>query len=332
VTAVRKLLLSAAILAAGYGVAALLGEPNRFSAPQLVPLATANRPAPLLTAPPLPADSPRLVPDPQGEAASHFRIRKTDPAASSLPVNSDPLPDTGAANAQLTDAAYAPELLSSANVARSIPQARLLNEAPRPIPIGPYTSSAAQQSRPAIRRDAPHELVTAQFSTTTPYPVQVRGRERDSELSLNAAQFGDISTPQAATSAPMISPNASVPRAFNFVSIPETYEPRSHIVVDGDSLAKLAGRYLDDPHRASEIYELNRDRLNDPELLPIGVELAIPPRSAIAHSMTTAPQSSMPRTVAIHAPTASGLVQIKPVQRSISTPPRAYLAPPRPAE
>ena len=50
--------------------------------------------------------------------------------------------------------------------------------------------------------------------------------------------------------------------------------------MDGDSLAKLAGRYLDDPRRSEEIFTLNRGVLSDPELLPIGAELKIPPRTA----------------------------------------------------
>jgi len=53
---------------------------------------------------------------------------------------------------------------------------------------------------------------------------------------------------------------------------------RRHIVVDGDSLARLADRYLDDPQLANEIFRLNREVLSDPELLPIGVELLIPDR------------------------------------------------------
>lgn len=51
---------------------------------------------------------------------------------------------------------------------------------------------------------------------------------------------------------------------------------RTHVVVDGDSLQKLAERYLDDPTRDGEIYRLNRAVLANPELLPIGVELRIP--------------------------------------------------------
>ncbi len=53
--------------------------------------------------------------------------------------------------------------------------------------------------------------------------------------------------------------------------------PPTHKIVDGDTLRVLAGRYLGSADRYLEIYEANRDRLPSPELLPIGVELKIPP-------------------------------------------------------
>lgn len=51
---------------------------------------------------------------------------------------------------------------------------------------------------------------------------------------------------------------------------------RKHKLVDGDSLATLAARYLGDASRASEIYELNRDRLPAADVLPLGVTIDIP--------------------------------------------------------
>ena len=52
--------------------------------------------------------------------------------------------------------------------------------------------------------------------------------------------------------------------------------PRTHKIVDGDSLAALAERYLGDGGRYLELFELNRDVLPHPDLLPIGVELKLP--------------------------------------------------------
>jgi nucleoid-associated protein YgaU len=54
--------------------------------------------------------------------------------------------------------------------------------------------------------------------------------------------------------------------------------PRTHRVRDGDTLALLAERYLGDEARAADIFAENRDRLATPDVLPIGLELLIPPR------------------------------------------------------
>jgi nucleoid-associated protein YgaU len=59
--------------------------------------------------------------------------------------------------------------------------------------------------------------------------------------------------------------------------LPETASaPPTHRVIDGDSLAILAERYLGSATRAMEIYEANRSVLSQPEILPIGAQLKIP--------------------------------------------------------
>jgi len=58
---------------------------------------------------------------------------------------------------------------------------------------------------------------------------------------------------------------------------PVASPPRLHRVNDGDTLAGLARRYYGDPTLGHLIYEANRGLLSDPRLLPIGVELVIPP-------------------------------------------------------
>jgi len=49
-----------------------------------------------------------------------------------------------------------------------------------------------------------------------------------------------------------------------------------HVVQNNDTLDKLAKRYLGDEGRALEIFDRNRDLLDNPHLLPIGAELSIP--------------------------------------------------------
>jgi nucleoid-associated protein YgaU len=53
-------------------------------------------------------------------------------------------------------------------------------------------------------------------------------------------------------------------------------EPMLHTIVDGDTLAALADRYLHDGQRAEEIFAHNRNVLASPDLLPIGAVLKIP--------------------------------------------------------
>lgn len=65
---------------------------------------------------------------------------------------------------------------------------------------------------------------------------------------------------------------ASVPENFGMQNASNT-----HRIVDGDTLTSLAERYLGSAARANEIFAANRDVLDDPGLLPIGVELRLPP-------------------------------------------------------
>jgi hypothetical protein len=338
VTAAKKLFLAAAIVAAGYGVAFLLGGPSPSSVSQVTSYAgekhTGSPPA-TVAAPEfdtwlrtsLPPSSARLVPDPQGEAASHFRLHESGTKTESPPPITDPIPHATAANTPRNEPVHFPELFASTPEAQPIPRARLLNEAPRPIADGSHSTPAAQHppslwaadeqirqvAAAEVGQEAPRDVMPAQFTTAA------------DSLNANAYAGANVTRSSTATGPPPLAP-------LPFTSIPATEEPRSHIVVDGDSLAKLAGRYLDDPHRAAEIYQLNRHVLTNPELLPIGVELAIPSRSAATHAATTSPQSSMQRTVATHAPAAGGLVPIRPIPRATSITPRAFLAPPRRAD
>lgn len=59
---------------------------------------------------------------------------------------------------------------------------------------------------------------------------------------------------------------------------------RTYIIQEGDSLERLAQRYLGDQGRAVEIFDLNRQVLENPHILPIGTELKIPLSSESANS------------------------------------------------
>lgn len=62
-------------------------------------------------------------------------------------------------------------------------------------------------------------------------------------------------------------------------TVEETENELVHTIRDGDSLEKLAKWYLGDVDRAQEIFEMNRDVLSDPMLLPIGTRVQLPRRT-----------------------------------------------------
>ena len=55
-----------------------------------------------------------------------------------------------------------------------------------------------------------------------------------------------------------------------------TGQTRTYTVKAGDSLSKIALREYGDPSRWRQIYEANRDRIKDPDLIQPGWELKIP--------------------------------------------------------
>jgi hypothetical protein len=69
---------------------------------------------------------------------------------------------------------------------------------------------------------------------------------------------------------------------------------RQHEIVDGDSLESIAQRYLDDSTRALEVFNWNLEVLSDPQLLPIGKKLRIPPRTRAKTPRTPNPSEAGP--------------------------------------
>lgn len=50
----------------------------------------------------------------------------------------------------------------------------------------------------------------------------------------------------------------------------------TYVVQPGDSLSKIAKELLGDATRWSEIFELNKDQIEDPNLIHVGQELRLP--------------------------------------------------------
>jgi LysM domain len=327
VTPIKKILMAAAFVAAGYAVASQLGSPQ---------LQIIRRPLPLADRAPAPKAAPEIpdsLPDSSSDARARLVPEVQPPAASAdfdrSVENVRDAFDNRSQNEFEMAAVSAPPLAvgpatDSAVKTQFAPRATLRKEAPRPIVMEP-------RERVTVK-DVPQP---AAFALNSPPEGTSSGGAENSapsilmqaQYSQNRAQVGETA-PGTDVVADRAAPNAH-DTALPPVNNAPDYESRSHIVVDGDSLAKLAQRYLDDPQRANEIYELNRQVLSHPDVLPIGAELMIPSRSASLHSNGQSPQSLLPQAAAIHAASRGGLVPVRPVPPGAALMPRAHLAQPR---
>lgn len=91
---------------------------------------------------------------------------------------------------------------------------------------------------------------------------------------------------------------------------PDEEESRLHRVADGDTLPSLAQRYYGDSRLWRKLWDANADAISAPELLPVGLELTIPPllrdreTSASTESVPTSPaETSSPGTEPVGSPT-----------------------------
>ena len=326
-TPTKKILLAAAFVAAGYGVASQLGAPKLqiIGRPQpLADRAPAPKPENRTALPSLSSDTrARLVPDVQAPAASAA-------SDSNLEDVNDQLPSRGQSEFELASVS-APPLANSRATELSVkthflPRATLRNEAPRPLVIEPRDAITVKD----IPQPAP---LGAELAHAAAPP----GSTTDSAPSIvSHAQFSQdrVRSEDPGPTAGIVAEDQVTPDAYYTRLLPANEElenqSQSHIVVDGDSLAKLAHRYLDDPQRASEIYELNRHVLSHPDVLPIGAQLMIPSRSVSLHSVGQLPQSRLPHGAAIHAASRGGLVPVRPIPPGATVMPRAHLAQPKP--
>ena len=338
-TVSKKVLLAAAIVSAGYGLAALLGTTKHTPFAEWRSQGAASGELASIAAPlnenashRSPAagtwalSGARLIPDARpGRPGEGHDDEAPFPHAAER-SNDSALALTGVAPSPLDEAVTPNPPGQSATRALPGPRAKLRNEAPRAL--------AVEQSSPVMVKSldpiAPASAGPAQR-------VQLLSAPTDTTSNSTPTRLAGETSPPAAASA---SYNAAVGTSGGVNSIApapfppsnDLQEPRTHIVVDGDSLVKLAGRYLDDPHRGEEIFELNRHLLSDPELLPIGAEIVIPPRDRSATGRGEWPQSFLPPGAALHAAARGGLVPVRPIPSSASVMPRAQLSRPLPVE
>jgi len=65
------------------------------------------------------------------------------------------------------------------------------------------------------------------------------------------------------------------------IQVPQSESPPKpvvHRVVEGETLEGIAEQYLGDRTRLYEIFDVNRDQLTNPDVLPLGAMLRLPPK------------------------------------------------------
>jgi nucleoid-associated protein YgaU len=82
----------------------------------------------------------------------------------------------------------------------------------------------------------------------------------------------DFSNVRSGGSSTATSPGVAGPET----SAPSVTAGRTHVVVSGDSLSKIAKREYGDAQKWTKIYEANRNLIKDPDLIYPGQELRIP--------------------------------------------------------
>jgi nucleoid-associated protein YgaU len=203
--------------------------------------------------------------------------------------------------------------------------AKLRNEAPRPIGNEPRSPATIRRA-PPVEAESPQSPATADPYRVSPaYPAQFAATGSDSAPP-------SVPTTAATYIAPVPLAENRPPAPSIESAPPEPDEPRTHIVVDGDSLEKLANLYLDDPTRGKEIFELNREALSNPDLLPIGIELKIPDRAA--HNAWAHQTRRLPGLgeAALREAASGDLVPVRSMPSYENLAPRAQLSAPQPAK
>jgi nucleoid-associated protein YgaU len=178
-------------------------------------------------------------------------------------------------------AAEAPAAAQATKALSQSPASRAAQRKPLPEPtlagrIEPYL--------PRAQTDSVHDT-PASFTVEARDPLQT-----DSPLKWQTVRRPDESSAAAATE-----PDRNMVDQFsgeNPTATRRLAAGKRHKIVDGDTLAGIARRYLGAGERSLDLFEYNRDVLLTPELLPIGKELRIPPRDfSPAQAPLTEPQS-----------------------------------------
>lgn len=181
----------------------------------------------------------------------------TEPAAT-VPPGSAAAPgdESPAASWSMVDGSVEPDSSGGLQLDRSPPPP------PAPLPPLPEAMLAASPSFAAAYRS----------TLRVPPPDLLDAAGPPPAVSWTAPQGVAVAVGPAVRSGSPEAPLAEI-------TVPATYRVR-----DGDDLGSIAGRLYGHPGAASAIWAANRDLISNPDLLPIGAELRLPPPWSVGAS------------------------------------------------
>lgn len=142
---------------------------------------------------------------------------------------------------------------------------------------------AATEARNAAARSAAESAaqISALFDELRQTQAQVAARAAEnSQLKTRLALVGTLpGSAHASPARPSANPAAQTAPSAPPAASPEAStptEPRTHLVVAGDNLAKISRTYYGTANRWDEILEANRDVIQNENVLPLGATLRIP--------------------------------------------------------
>jgi nucleoid-associated protein YgaU len=363
VSKTHKLLIAVALLASGYGLAlvwnatadflwpnsgvgsgageraALMFEPSLAVAPpttspaQLVPVSQVDQAAAGIQTTPTSANGNSLAATTAAERPTWLSAGPPAKVVSVAAGNGAPADQPKPAVGMLPVASN--DIPAIANDQRDIPTATPFPRA-EITAVKPIQDSASADASPWDRWPKWEPAAVEASAAAPAVAAEQSGKPANGVIAASAQQLILPSSGPAAFQATFIASEPTVKNqpSNRLVPVPQPLAqaddddegPRTHAIVDGDSLAKLAERFLGDPQLANQIYDLNRDVLSSPDLLPIGAELKLPPRPAFAAKSPA--QTSYATGATTSRP--PGLVPVEDVRKAFVGMPRAQLLRPLP--
>ena len=102
-------------------------------------------------------------------------------------------------------------------------------------------------------------------------------KDKDDDKDRKKADFSDVSA-SSASATPAARADFSDVQSSSSTTAPRTYErQKTYTVVSGDTLSKIAKREYGDADKWHAIYEANRDKIKNPDLIYPGQVLTLPP-------------------------------------------------------